>query len=255
MKSNLYSLIPNLKRFSESLEKKAILVEQPWVNVDGEGNFNKLIFRKNNELVVSTNGMVTMGKWEYLSSAKSLMIEWGESKFLLNNEFVEKGVLILKYDGFSSRYLFLANENIIPDYNIEQYLKGIFYSKYKVAVLEAEDNQNYEVLRRFNSKDFVGQIGQIVLQNNLEVGDRVFQTKKSKITYYVKESKVFKKSTFFKITTTDKIQLIITSFFELTPSKRPKLGDIVEIGDDHAPDGVYKLGLFRRIKVKNGVIV
>lgn len=46
MKDYLNSILPNIKRFSETLDKITILIEQPWVFIDNNGNFEKLIFKK-----------------------------------------------------------------------------------------------------------------------------------------------------------------------------------------------------------------
>ena len=48
----------------------------------------KLIFRKNKELIMSKNGQVTIGKWDYFGEAKSLLIDRGANIILCNEGFI-----------------------------------------------------------------------------------------------------------------------------------------------------------------------
>jgi len=183
------------------------------------------------------------------------LIDGNKSKILLNQEFVDKGILVLKYDGFSDKYFLLANENIIPDLNIEGYLRRIFYNLYNIALVESSDNLNYEILRETINDD-TGAIGQTVLKNAKIIREGMFQSKHSKVNYYIKNSKIYNKSIILFIKTLDGHQLFIESFFILNRDKKPKRGDIVRLNNsDFAPDGIYKIGMFKKIKVKNGVIV
>jgi len=230
MKAYINSLLPSLRRFSDSLDKKSILVGQPWVLIDEEGNFEKLIFKKNQELIISQNGVVTVGRWEYLSSAKSLLIDRNKNKILLNQEFVEKGILVLKYDGFSDKYFFLVNENIIPDLNIEAYLRRIFYNKYNIVLVDSNDNQKFEIVRN-SANEAAGIIGQVVLQNANKISDGSFQSRTSKVKYYIQNSRIFKKSIVLVIETMDGTFLYIESFFVFDGNIKPKRGDIVRLNN------------------------
>ena len=255
MKEYIKSIVPRLKRFSESLDKKSILVDQPWVIIDDKGNFEKLIFKKNQELIMSKNSEVTVGKWEYLPSAKSLLIDRIRDKVLLNQVFIDKGILVLKHDGFSDNYFLLANENIIPDLNIESYLKQIFYQKYNIGIIESSNNQSFEVIRDYSSEE-IGLIGQSVLLNTNEIDDCSFQSKESKINYYIKDGKIKKTSTVFERKAQDGTKLLIEKFFYEEIHSYFGKGDIVRLqSGQFANDGTYKIGLFKKIKVKDGVIV
>ena len=253
MKNYINSILPKIRRFSESLDKNALLIEQPWVNIDSEGNYEKLIFRKNNELIMSSNGIASTGKWEYLPSANSLLIDRVKDKILLNQEFVEKGLMILKFDGFSDKYFILANENIIPDLNIERYLRNIYYKNCNVKIIYTTNNQEYEILRN-DEYETTGLLGQTVLRNAVQISDCSFQSDSSKVIYYVKDSKIYKKSIIKEIKASDGTILLI----ECYTSDKPKKGDIVRLShnkNDFAHDGIYKIGMFSKIKVENGVIV
>jgi hypothetical protein len=64
MKAYLQHIVTDLKNFSKSLDKKAILTDKPWALIDDDQEMQKLIFRKNGELIMSKNGQVTIGSWE-----------------------------------------------------------------------------------------------------------------------------------------------------------------------------------------------
>ncbi len=67
------------------------------------------IFRSNNELLISQNGKVEKGKWEYLGN-NSLLIDKKDESYLFRHGFFDDTVLALKIDG-KEEYAFLVNEN------------------------------------------------------------------------------------------------------------------------------------------------
>lgn len=250
------SILPKIKEYSESLDRRALLVEQPWVLIDKELNYQKFIFKKNNELLMSQNGIVTTGKWEYIPGAKSLLIDRIKDKILLNQEFVDKGLIILKYDGFDNNYFCLVNENIVPDLNIERYFKSIFYQRFNIAPIPLESNDTLEVIRQ-SPKDIVALFGQKVLLNCQPIDEGVFQSSKSQMKYYIKNGRIVKKSKTQMVKTKDGLYLHIESFLNSVyydVKIKFNRGDIVRIDNDYAPDGTYVLITNKKIKVQNGVI-
>jgi hypothetical protein len=71
----------------------------------------KYIFRSNNELLISKDGSVEKGSWEYLGN-NSLLIDQKNNSFLFNNGFLNDKVMALKIDG-KNEYAILLNENKI----------------------------------------------------------------------------------------------------------------------------------------------
>lgn len=124
MRVFLKKISGQLKQFSKSLDKKSILIDQPWALIDDEFEMQKLIFKTDGQLIMSKNGSASTGSWEYLAIANSLLIDRGEDKILCKEEFIDEGILILRLDGTSDKYFALANENIIPDLDIQKYLNS-----------------------------------------------------------------------------------------------------------------------------------
>ena len=126
MKLYLSNLLPRLQEYSLSLDKKEVFVEKPWVIVDENLNQQKYIFRRDGELIMSLNGTVKIGSWEYIAAAKSLLINRIQDKILLNQFFIDPAVMVLKKDGFKDENLIMANEILIPDLDVTTYLKKIY---------------------------------------------------------------------------------------------------------------------------------
>ncbi len=124
MKIYYESLLNSVKRHTYKLEKQSLFVNTPWVLVDQDNEEQKFIFKRNGELILSKNGVVTKGNWEYLPEANSLIIEQSSGTILLNETYLDGNVLILKIDGTANSYYPLANSNEIPDLNIPKYLLG-----------------------------------------------------------------------------------------------------------------------------------
>lgn len=125
MKDYLMNISKELENFSLSLNKTSVLINKPWALLDEDNDIQKLIFKKNKDLVLSKNGKVQMGRWDYFPEAKSLLIDRNSDTILCNEVFINEGVMILKMDGAKNKYFTLSNENIVPDLDAIKYLKEL----------------------------------------------------------------------------------------------------------------------------------
>lgn len=247
MREYLKSIVPQLKSFSESLDKASILVDKPWAMIDGEFELQKLIFKRNKELVLSKNGQVTMGKWEYFPTAKSLLIDRGGDKILCNEAFVNEGVMILKLDGTQDQFFILANENIIPDLNAIEYLRQLRYRKHKIQVHPLSDGRIVEITEGGDENI----IGHTVFFEGITAPDGRYLFASNTAAISVVNGKVHTQFHYNEYKFKGGIQLIVEQrdFYEL------QSGDLVFLDGNPAPDGKYKQGLFGKvIKVRDGKI-
>jgi hypothetical protein len=76
------NLLPQLQRFSKSLNHQANFVDKPWIYIDEKGDRHTYIFQKDKSLVMSLNGAVQMGSWQYIPNAESLIIDRGSVTLL-----------------------------------------------------------------------------------------------------------------------------------------------------------------------------
>jgi hypothetical protein len=110
MQTFISDIIPKIQLFSQKMDDLTMLTNQHWVVMDEiDKTKNVYIFRKNNELLVSSNGEVEKGRWEYLGN-NSLLIDKKDKSYLFKHGFFDENVLALKIDGIEE-YAFLVNEN------------------------------------------------------------------------------------------------------------------------------------------------
>jgi hypothetical protein len=104
------------------LNDEANFVEIPWAYLDEDGVKVTYLFRRNNELLVTKKGEVATGRWEYLPSMQSLLIEYVGKRRMYNQGFLDKAVLLLRKEG-TEDFLALANMDLLPNLDIVEYLK------------------------------------------------------------------------------------------------------------------------------------
>jgi len=110
MKTFIADIIPKIQRFSDKLDNLTLLTNQHWVLIENlEKEKQVYLFRPNNELLVSKNGKIEKGKWEYLGN-KSLLIDQGDQAFLFKHGFFDENLLALKIDS-KDEYALFVNEN------------------------------------------------------------------------------------------------------------------------------------------------
>lgn len=258
MRVFLKNISGQLKQFSKSLDKKSILIDQPWALIDEEFEIQKLIFKKDGELIMSKNGNVTTGSWEYLPTANALLIDRGDDKILCQEEFIDEGVLILRLDGTDNKFFALANENIIPDLQVENYLENLKREKFRIRSFPLYENQLLEVFESYatNSSQLQTDRGNKVLIDGKSPKDGEYALKDSDKMLQIKEGRIKRLITTYEYQTKDGYSIFVEQDYSI--SFYYNKGDRVFKDPERtipADDGVYKLGLFRKIRVKNGRVV
>lgn|SRR5690554_6107447 len=109
MKTYIADIIPKIQQFSQKLDDLTKLSNQHWVSIGDIGQTKRVyIFRTNNQLLISDNGIVEKGTWEYLGN-QSLLIDTNEGSYLLKHGFFDQNIIALKIDS-SNNYAFFVNE-------------------------------------------------------------------------------------------------------------------------------------------------
>lgn len=192
MKVYLKSIVKQLKNYSATLDKTSILIDKPWALIDDEFEMQKLIFKKNKELILSKNGQVQIGKWDYFPEAKSLLIDRNTDKILCNEAFIDSGIMVLRLDGTDNRFFVLANENIVPDLDANRYLKELRYQKLKIFETKLIDGRILEVQREYEGQEDRPQIGNPITIEAETIEDGKYQLAESEKYYEVKKGRIFK---------------------------------------------------------------
>ena len=249
MKIYLKSIVNQLKNYSDTLDKTSILIDKPWAMIDEEFELQKLIFKKDKELILSKNGKVQIGKWDYLPEAKSLLIDRGDDKLLCNEGFIDKGVMILRLDGTKNHFFVLANENIVPDLDAHRYLKELRYDKLVIAEVKLADGRILEVQREAESQS--PQYGQAVSIDAEPVEDGIYQLSKPHFYYEIRNGSIFKILTATKYINPDNQEIIIHREINWSPAQ----GNYVFINGKPAGDGKLNFSKRKNLIVHEGKIV
>ncbi len=118
----LLNLLPRIQSHSRKLDEIESFIDKPWIMIEDNGN-EKLVFRRNSELLMIKHGTVKLGKWEYIEPLDSLLIDRGVDKLLLKYAFINKGVMLLKIESVHGHNIIpFVNELEVPTLDYESYL-------------------------------------------------------------------------------------------------------------------------------------
>jgi hypothetical protein len=94
MRTFVAEIIPKIQRFSQRLENLALLTNQHWVVFDDLGTVKTVyIFRQNNQILISKNGKVEIGKWELVGN-NSILIDLTNDSYLFKHGFFDQNILV-----------------------------------------------------------------------------------------------------------------------------------------------------------------
>lgn len=259
MKEYLKSISRQLKNHSKSLDRMSILIDKPWAMIDGELAMQKLIFKKNKELILSRNGKVQEGRWDYFPEAKSLLIDRGTDKILCNEAFIDEGVLILKLDGTENQFFALANENVLPDLDVIRYLSEYEKPKQKVIESHVSRDKNLEKILEngkvieIRPNDGMGaiypHIGASVFYQNEPLEDGYHSLKNVQAAFLVYDSIIENVFVESHISFNGREYKILKHDYKL------KKGDLVFSGNSKVASQKIKISNSTTIVVEDGLIV
>ena len=245
MKYYLKDILTRLQKYSATLDQESFLVDKPWVVSNSDETFEKLIFKRDGSVILSINGDVTIGKWEYFPEAQSLLIDYGDKKKLYRHQYLDKAVLALKIDGpdrGDESYYLLANENAVPNLNVEHYLKKKYLQgEHKELLLL--DNGNEIEIENYSGADQIELYSNVRIEGSpIENGEYSFDNGLKKIV--VKNGEVFdiKKKVGFK-----------NDIYVWISDQIPVVGDKVE-GLEYGSFNIDSGGKYT-IVVNNGAVV
>lgn len=148
MKKVIENFLPRIKKFSKRLNDETALKNQQWILIDETGLTTiTYIFRDKNQLLISKNGNVLIGAWEYLTSEK-ILLNFEGNTYLYRNEYFDDKLLALKKDG-SEIYSLFINEEFLNSFNND-------IGKLETFILERynkiEENNHNQEIRKTVSK-------------------------------------------------------------------------------------------------------
>ena len=109
MKTYILDSINRLKRYGENLDVKTILCNKSWQIFNDSGEKELYIFQENGDILLSTNGIVSQGKWQYISANKSILMSVKENSYMLHPSFTINNIIAMNLDG-TDRYMLMIEE-------------------------------------------------------------------------------------------------------------------------------------------------
>lgn len=249
MKIYLKSIVKQLRNYSATLDKTSILVDKPWALIDEEFEMQKLIFKSDKELILSKNGQVKIGKWDYFPEAKSLLIDRNTDKILCNEAFIDKGVMVLRLDGTESRFFILANENVVPDLDANRYLKELRYQKLKIKETKLIDGRILEIQREEEWQS--PQIGNPVTEEAEIIEDGKYQLANQNQYYEVKKGRIFKILTETNYSNANGQEIII----QQQDNYKIKYGDYVFMLGKQVDNAIIDFSKSKNLVVRDGIVI
>lgn len=248
---NLYleNIVNQLKNHSKTLERTSLFIDKPWALIDNDLEIQKLIFKKDKELVISKNGQVQIGKWDYYPQAKSLMIDRNYDKILCNEAFINDGVMILKMDGTNNRFFILANENVIPDLDVNRYLEELKYRKLKIIETQLIDGKTLEIYRDGEWPEPV--IGDKVTINAENIVDGNYQLATPYHYIEIKRGRIYKLLMEIRYYNEKGQEILI----QQQDDRKIKRGDYVYMFGEKIKEGIIDFSKSKNLIVSKGIVI
>jgi len=135
MDAILLDVLPEIKWHGRKLDNLTLLTNKRWVSIENNLKYKTIyIFKKNEDLLISTYGKVEKAKWSYHGN-QSILIDKGDDRFLFKCSYYDQNILVLKIES-SEEYIVFVNENKFDGqfnsiYKIQLYLEHKFFENKK----------------------------------------------------------------------------------------------------------------------------
>ena len=245
----LKSLSAQLKNYSATLDKTNILADKPWALIDGDSEVQKLIFQRDQSLVLSKNGIAQIGSWQYLPVAKSLLIHRSGERILCNEAFIDDAVMVLKLDGTSNKYFLFANENLIPDLDAIGYLKKLRKLKLNILEKKIDDGRILEIQRPYDFE--LPSVGHRVSIDNEDVADGTYRMQSLIYFIVVRNSLIASFLYHSKFVNSEGVEFVVHQYEkgEINP------GDIFYLNGKLISDTTFNFSNWKIAVLQDGILV
>lgn len=140
MKTYILDSINRLKRLGENLDAKTILCNKSWQIFNDTGEKELYIFQENGDILLSTNGIVSQGRWQYIYANKTILISIKENSYLLHPSFSINNIMAMNLDG-TERYMLMIEEQSLLALQLKS-IKDL--NNYFLSLEESEKQKEYK---------------------------------------------------------------------------------------------------------------
>lgn len=195
MKTYLFDSIERFKRFSESLDVKAVICNKSWNIFNDSGEKEIYIFQEDGSLIISNNGKVTDGSWKYIPANKSIIINGNDQSYMLHPAFMDEVIFALQVDG-TQQCAFLIDESNKQSFEPKTYSELLQYFKDKELakkhIVEEQANHEQFLLNVGNPLEHVNKeqiVWQTFKEARIKVGEKFIDVETG--NYYLEEYQEF----------------------------------------------------------------
>jgi hypothetical protein len=175
MQAYIKQIFPKVLRYSNKLDKTSTFAEHPWLLFSDNLDSRKLyIFKqKDHKIIISVDGSIEYGKWDFLPEINSLIMEIGEDKKLFNQAFIDDSLMILKVDGKDDFMAFAIADKFSNNRKIKDYIESNYIPKNETAFQPNKINSNpkAEIIQLTHEKKINKEL--IFLTNEIKVFERI----------------------------------------------------------------------------------
>ena len=113
MKTFLFDSLNHFSKYSKELDTMAeirkCLCGKAWLVFNNSGDREVYIFKEDGSLIISINGNITRGSWQYLSENNSIAISASNQEYMVHPAFLDNILFALQVDG-TENYAFLIDQ-------------------------------------------------------------------------------------------------------------------------------------------------
>ena len=142
MKTFLFNSFNRFRKYSKELDTMAeirkCLCDKAWQVFNNSGDKEVYIFQEDGRLIISINGVITKGSWEYLSVNNSIAISASNQEYMVHPAFLDNILFALQVDG-TETYAFLIDQKNAQNFAPKSLddLHGYFRLKEQKGIEEA----------------------------------------------------------------------------------------------------------------------
>lgn len=156
MKTYLFDTINRFKRFSKQLDAKTIICDKAWQVFNDSGEKELYIFNTDGTVLITLNGVVTHGTWQFIAANDSLIITAASQSYMVHPAFLDDCLFALQVDG-TDQVAFLIDQKNSQSFAPKTYQQVIDYfagkEKQEKKQIELKRKQEAEELRRKAEQD------------------------------------------------------------------------------------------------------
>lgn len=145
---------------NSSLMEKYYLKNTEWVIFDNEIKpTDRLIFRSDNELLMSSDGRITRYQWEYVKENTSIIIDDGVSSRMLKVISIDKNLIMLSLSVDANEYIFLVNSKLFNSLDITfEWIQFYLMDNCGTDILTLVQREKYEANKELDRQKLRAEI-------------------------------------------------------------------------------------------------